>query len=458
MASDRAYRIGLVSVDSWTRGGVRVLITISEANLKKRLALAGAAIGVAVAARAGAVEVLTNKDKGMSLNVGVLIQPLLMASAPDGKNQGTEGIGAPSGPDGRSERLSVDTYLRRVRLIVSGNATKELSFFVDVEQPNWGKAGSFSGDGSEFSSPLYVQDAFISYEVAPEFKIDAGMMLLPFSHQTLEGAGTLNTLDYHADMLRFPTGKHFRDTGLQFRGLIHDRVLYRVGLFEGVRNGAALETPTEPVGARYDDLNTHGIPRVTGQLRVNILGSEGDFFLKGLYFAPKPIISIGFGGDYQPKAVLKLNTKPGTYSALGSDVFVEYPVAPNQALLAKAAFARFSEGWSRIGDSNALETGGITAFGELGYRIGKLEPLAYVEYLRAKSNPRNPITSRPHASLATHVGVNLFLDEHRFNLKFDAGYRELQQENRGSDTGNGALPIAVKYTDLMATLQGQVAF
>ncbi len=396
----------------------------------------------------------SDKDKGVSLNVGALIQPWLAASAPDHAEKGTAGVGAPSGPDGRAKRLSVDTYLRRARFILSGNVSKHLSFFMDTDQPDWGKGGSFSGHGSEFSSPFFVQDAFLSYEFAPELKLDAGMMLLPFSHQTLEGAASLNTLDYHADMIRFPTAKNFRDTGIQLRGVIQDRLSYRVGIFEGVRNAGALETPAEPVGASYDDLNQHGVPRVTGQLRANIIGKEDDFFFKGLYFSPKPIVSIGVGGDYQPNAVLKLSTKPGTYYALGGDVFVEYPFSAEQELLVKAAFAKFAEGWSRIGHSGALETGGITAFGELGYRIKSIEPLAYVEYLHAKSSPVNPITTRPHASLGAHVGINYFVDQHRFNLKLDAGYRQLQQENRG----NGAIPRPLTYTDLMATLQGQVAF
>ncbi|MDX2051838.1 MAG: porin [Polyangiaceae bacterium] len=419
-----------------------------------RLALTSAALGLAVTARAAAVEVYSDKDKGAALSIGVLIQPWLTVTSPNGKKQGTQGIGAPSGPDGKSERASVDTYLRRVRLVVSGNISKELSFFLDTDQPNWGKAGSFQGAGSGFSSPFYVQDAFLSYELGPEAKVDAGMMLLPFSHQTLEGAASLNTLDYHDDMVRFPTGKHFRDVGVQLRGLIEGRLLYRVGIFEGVRNGAALEAPVEPVGASYPNVNTKGQPRITGQLRANLLGSEPDFFFKGIYFASAPIVSIGVGGDYQSQAVLKLNKAPGRYYGINVDAFVEYPFSKDHELLAKVAFARFSEGWSRIEESTALETGGITAFGELGFRYHAVEPLVYVEYLRAKSDRTAPITTRPHASLATHVGVNYFVDQHRFNLKLDAGYRELQQENRG----NNQTLRPVTYTDLLATLQGQVSF
>lgn len=436
--------------------------------MKTRLALVSAALGLAVTAPAGAVEVFSDEAKGMSLNVGALIQPWLVASSPDGVGKGTQGVGAPSGQDGRATGLSIDSYLRRVRILVSGNVSEKVSFYLATDQPNFGKAGSFTGAGSEFSSPLFIQDAFISYEFLPELKLDAGMMVLPFSHHTLEGAASLNTLEYHSDMLRLPTGKHFHDTGVQLRGVIQEKLHYRAGIFEGVRNGGALETPVEPVGASYPDLNPYvpegaascsgfsvcGMPRFTGQIRGNILGSESDFFFKGIYFSPKPILSVGVGGDYQPDAVLKLDGKPGRYWAFSADVFAEIPFSAEQEILAKLAFARYAQGWSRIGESNALETGGITLFGELGYRHGWIEPLIFAEYLRAKSSSIIPITIRPHASLATHVGANFFFDQHRFNLKLDVGYRELQQENRAGAT----LLKQVTYTDLLATAQGQVYF
>ena len=86
---------------------------------------------------------------------------------------------------------------------------------------------------------MYIQDAFLSYTFAPEFKIDAGMMLVPFSHHTIEGAIGLNTLDYHADMIRLPAGKVWRDNGVQFRGMLGGTLIhYRLGIFEGVRASA----------------------------------------------------------------------------------------------------------------------------------------------------------------------------------------------------------------------------
>jgi hypothetical protein len=420
--------------------------------VKKLLAATVLAMGMTGAASSWAVEVYSNAESGASLQVGVLVQPWVQATAPEESNQGSRGIGAPSGQDGRATGPSYDLFLRRARLLVHGSANEELSFFFQTDQPNWGKGGSFKGASSNFSSPLYVQDAFMSYAFLPELTLDFGMMAVPFTRHALESASSLHTLDQHAEMLRLPTGKHARDTGLQARGLLTRWVHYRVGIFQGVRNAATLETPVEPVGASYPDLNPDGLPRFTGQLRFNLLGAEPDFFFKGVAFSKEPLVSMGLSGDYQDKAVLKLNTNPGAYRALAVDFASELPVFADSAVITKAQLAWYGKGWSRVEESLALETGGVTFFGEVGYRYGQIEPLVYVEYLRAGSSSIIPITTRPHASIATHAGLNYWVEQHRFNLKLDAGYRQLQQENRGN-----MVLRPVEYTDLFATLQAQLS-
>jgi hypothetical protein len=146
-------------------------------------------------------------------------------------------------------------FLRRGRLIVSGEVMKGLTFFVDTDQPNWGKGGNWSG-------ALIVQDAFGSYEVARELTVDAGFMLVPFTHNSVEGAGSLHALDYHLAMLHYPpgVGPALRDGGVQVRGLaFSDRLHYRVGIFEGVRGPGVAASPAPAPGAGPDPFL---IPRV----------------------------------------------------------------------------------------------------------------------------------------------------------------------------------------------------
>jgi hypothetical protein len=382
--------------------------------------------------RASAVTVFKDDDKGVVVNVGVLAQPWFQVTAPGAANQGSPGVGAADG-----ESPSFDFFLRRVRLLAYGSITKELSYFVETDQPNLGKGG-------DFTSSMFIQDAFLSYAFAPEFTVDAGMMLVPLSHHTIEGAIGLNALDYHADVIRFPAGKIFRDTGIQLRGLLLNKLIhYRLGVFEGVRQ-AAVPPPAMPPAVPPTPLNENGLPRVAAQLRVNILGDESDFFLKGIYFTPKPLVSVGLGADLQSKGVRKLNGAPGTYHALSADVFVDYPFTAEDELVVKANYFNYGEGASGVPGSTALAAGGNAFYAEAGFRHAWIEPLAFIEYLKAKNDSLS--------ILSPHVGVNFWAMKHTFNIKADIGYRKTERPAVAPATGN------VTLKDWSGTVQGQVFF
>ncbi|HEX2870107.1 MAG TPA: porin [Polyangiaceae bacterium] len=379
-----------------------------------------------------AVTLFTDEAKGVAVNVSVLAQPWFQVTGPTSAGHGSPGIGA---ADGKSP--SFDFFVRRVRLMAYGSVTKELSYFIETDQPNWGKDGNFT-------TSMFIQDAFLTYAFAPEFKIDAGMMLVPLSHHTIEGAVGLNALDYHAELIRFPAGKIFRDTGIQFRGLLLNNLIhYRLGIFEGVRQ-AAVPAPAMPPPVPPPPLNDNGLPRFAAQVRVNILGDESDFFLKGIYFTPQPLLSVGLGADLQTKAVRKLDGNPGTYSALSVDVFLDYPFGEENELVAKANFFNYGEGASGVTGSTALPTGGLAFYAEAGFRHAWLEPLVYVEYLKAKDDALT--------ILSPHVGANFWAQKHTFNVKADLGYRSTQRPAVVPATGS------VTQKDLLATMQAQVFF
>jgi Phosphate-selective porin O and P len=400
--------------------------------------------------QAEAATVFKDEEKGVAVNVGALLQPWFQVTAPAGDNKGSANIGA---PDGKSP--SWDFFMRRARILVYGNITKDLAYFIETDQPNLGKGG-------DWNQTMFVQDAFFSYTFMPELKIDAGMMLVPLSHHTIEGAIGLNALDYHADTIRFPAGKIFRDTGIQVRGLAANNLLhYRLGIFEGVRS-----TPI-PAAATTSPLNKSGLPRFAGQIRVNIMGDEPDFFLKGIYFSPKPLISIGLGADIQPNGVRKLNGDPGLYRALSVDAFVEYPFTADDELIFKGNFFNYGEGESSIvpavaavtdpntgvttpavpkvvvTGSTALAAGGNAFYAEVGFRHAWVEPLAFIDYVKAKNSSLT--------ILAPHVGCNFWINKHTHNIKVDVGYKSTKP-------GRASSADPKESKDILATVQGQVFF
>ncbi len=418
--------------------------------MKARLLLATTLLaGMFMGTQAEAATVFKDEEKGVAVNVGALMQPWFQVTAPGGDGKGSPGIGA---PDGKSP--SFDFFMRRARILVYGNITKDLAYFIETDQPNLGKGG-------DWNQPMFVQDAFFSYTFMPELKVDVGMMLVPLSHHTIEGAIGLNALDYHADTIRFPAGKIFRDTGIQLRGLAANNLLhYRLGIFEGVRS-----TPI-PAPANTRPLNKSGLPRIAGQLRVNIMGDESDFFLKGIYFSPKPLISVGLGADIQPNGVRKLNGDPGLYHALSADVFVEYPFTADDELIFKGNFFNYGEGAAvltpgvpavtdpvtgmvttpavaavTVAGSTALAAGGNAFYAEAGFRHAWVEPLVFLDYVKAKNNTLT--------ILSPHVGCNFWINKHTYNIKVDVGYKSTK-------TGAGAAEVEKK--DILGTVQGQVFF
>lgn len=314
-----------------------------------------------------------------TLNVGVLVQPWTQFSK----------AGAPAG------NVGTDFFLRRIRLIVSGNVTERISFFIETDQPNLGRDGNWN-------PAFYVQDAFASVKLITSAEtplwIDAGMILAPFVHHSLQGATTLNTLDYHASLVRFPTneGKLWRDAGVQVRGFF-GALHYRLGVFNGIEGQAANPTATPPVA----EVNPHDLPRVVATVRYNLLGTEDSFFFNGIYFTDQPKLSVGAGADYQPRSVLAAGKERDDVN-VGVDVFLDYPLANDQELVFQTNAFRYWQGRENT-------TSGFGIFGEVGYRIGILEPVFSTEFFNADVADTDFLSFRP--------GLDIWVMKHTFNVK-----------------------------------------
>ncbi len=429
--------------------------------MKQALVLLSLLAVMLVGSVAAAAPVFKDEDKGIVVNVGVLLQPWFQMTMPGSDGAGPGACGTPlrnrCSPgigNARGDGPAEDFFLRRARLMVWGSVTKELSYFAETDEPNLGKGGNFNtGAGSAFS---FIQDAFLTYSFNPAYRIDVGLFLVPLSHHTLEGATSLNALDYHSDQIRFPTGRAFRDTGIQFRGLaLQDHLHYRLAITEGVRNSALVVTTAGTPAPPHSVLNPGSVPRFSAQIRGNILGSEPDFFFKGIYFSEKPIVSVGIGGDWQSEAVFKLNHHHGDYAALSGDVFVEYPLTAKDEVIGKLNYFYYAQGNDSLtvpvmvdgmsvnstiavpGATNVVQ-GSSSAYAEVGFRHDFIEPLAYLEVFKARKDAQS--------ILAPHVGVNFWVMKHNFNLKTDVGYRRTE------------LKAQPPKKDILWTTQAQVFF
>jgi hypothetical protein len=333
--------------------------------------------------------------------LGILVQPQLTLTE--------EGS-----PDGG---VASDFFLRRGRLVATGQLDPHIGFIFITDQANYGKNGDY---GTQF----FIQDAIASYKVGPFLTVSAGFMLLPFMRNDFQSAGALNTIDFRAGVIKFlPTGKAFRDMGVEVRGLlVQDRVYYRAGVFSGIQGKPATMTTPE--------VNEADAPRLTGNVRYNILGKEEAYAFSGIYFAKEPIVNVGFGVDYQHGALADER-----YLAMNVDAFADYPINEDMEVVAQGAIIKY--------DGYPVGTGrdeGFAFYGEAGFRYQVIEPVVAFEYF----NGHRPGTK----VMTTRLGVNYWISKHAYNLKAELAIPD-------NEDVDGAAPSP---DPLVGTLQAQVVF
>ncbi len=297
-------------------------------------------------------------------------------------------------------------FLRRARIMLSGQVTDRVQFFFDTDSPNMGRNG-------DWSPSIYVQDAWFEYVAAPELQVDVGMLLLPFTRHGTQGATSLLMTDYHATLVKYPAGSHkvWRDAGIMARGVVAKKVEYRLALSNGIQSGyGAASVDIDGDGQPDDDprgiLNPSDLPRVTGRLVYNVFEAEGapgaaGYFYRGAALkmdekrlvSPKRVLAVGLSADWQADALYAVKPADAAdldawstipYLGLAADVYADIPMrAGHRALNAQAAIYRYDYGDRAVLTDPTRGTlaslSGVGGFAEAGYRVRKWEPLVAAE-------------------------------------------------------------------------------
>jgi len=180
-----------------------------------------------------------------------------------------------------------DFYLRRGRIILSGQIMEGAKVFVETDYANAGKTG--------VDAKFEIQDAWVDVQLfgTPHW-VKAGLILLPFSFENRASAASLLGIDYNSETIKFVNDFVWRDYGVSLQGSFGDRFGYKVGLFDGYDK----TTPS------YDK-NSSADLRVTGRVDFAVLGSVP----KGWFYSQEPIsnetyLYVGAGYDHQGDATL----------------------------------------------------------------------------------------------------------------------------------------------------------
>jgi hypothetical protein len=327
---------------------------------------------------ASAIEVPTGSED-FTLEAEPLVQPRIQVDF-----DGPPGAAAPSG------HANIDFFLRRARLLVRGTAYKQFAFAVNVVALRVGERGNLNN-----VTPI-LQDLVFRYLPAPDVNLETGLLLMPLSHAAVEGAGYQSSIDGPGNLLLYNNARQLRETGIQIRALVLDRrILVRGGFYEGARTTG---TTTGPA------VNPNGIPLAGGMLRLNLVGDEATYAYPGIYLDGKTRISVGVGGQYQPRSggVRTGSSTYDHYMALAADLFADVALTPRtEAVLAMGGY-RFD-----YGQGNARTGHGMHA--DLGYRWGPVEPQGNFYWFNSDT--------KKNSFLKIAGGLNLFFVGHRAKIQ-----------------------------------------
>jgi Phosphate-selective porin O and P len=338
-----------------------------------RYAALAVAFVLSSAASAEAQWRIASADQKTSVTFGVLAQPQF------------ESLTAPD------TDAAKNVFFRRMRFIFGGKVTDRVSFFIDTDSPNVGKANAA---GQKNEDAIFLQDAILTYTVRGSVHIDGGLMFVPTSRQSTQSAASLLGVDYgafaftHSD----PTNSRIgRDYGVQARGYVANKHLeFRAGVFNGARGAGATAPMRYAVRAVWYPLE-----------------AETGFFYAGTSLGAKKVVSIGAGTDLQDD-----------YKAGSADFYVDHPIAGgHQAVTAQVNYVRYDGG---------------TTFTQL-----PKQDVWFVEagwfHKAAKLGPFVQWTTRrivaPGIADETRLtgGLSYWAEGHRFNIK--AGVARLTKTN-----------------------------
>jgi hypothetical protein len=318
--------------------------------------------------------------------------------------------------------------------MMGGKVNDTVQFFAETDNANFGKNGDWTGD-------TYIQDAFVEFNLGKPLRIDAGMLLMPFSHHSFQSAGSLLGMDYRSGPVKFSSGRVWRDAGVMFRGqLASDKVDYRLAITNGVENVQDYYTVTNEdlstTQVAYDDaINPADLPRMVARVNVNVFESEdgpgvGGFFYDGIYLkenengklvSEKKILSIGGAVDFQSK-VVRNGEDLDNWMGIAGDVFWDLPWGDKKhSVNGQIDFYSYN-----FGEKNA--NNGMGFSGEVGYRSNRVQPLVFGDWFNyAEGDDLDFMT--------VGGGLNWWYLGHTANLKGQVGATRVGEGDFGVSAG-----------------------
>jgi len=309
-------------------------------------------------------------------------------------------------PFDQGPSIKTDFYLRRVRLLFSGQIAPNVNFFFGTLNADMGKNG-------DMSSRTLIADAWMEFVIADYLKINAGLLKLPFSRHMQQTGAKLHGLDFHGSCLCRYGGIGHRDMGVMARGLLADnKIDYRIAIVDGLEYSPGNPNANPPI----PDTNKNDSPRLVGRVGYNVFDAEPGYFWAGTYLGTKKILTFGASFDIQPG----VGGEDGDelFSAFAFDAFADIPMGKN-GIVSTLNFYSFGAG--------GMVPKGHGLWADFGYRIDKIEPLIAFEWY-------SPSEGDAGKRLAFLGGLNWWIHGHNVNIKFQFGTEKLDGADDWANT------------------------
>lgn len=384
--------------------------------MKRAVSLAAILSVALLSTSANAVKVAVGNDS--ALNFAVFMQPRVELD--DGAS--------PSG------NAATEFYVRRARFNITGNMGKLIVFQLQADMPRLGRGGNYTNG-------FVWQDANIAFTPVEGLYLQAGFMVEPLSHGELGSSAAFNTMDILGNPIRMLSDSGLRETGFQIRYVgLEKKLNFRVGAFNGMRTSTPLPTGVGAATAPVP-LNQDRVPKLAGYVQYSLLGAEPGETFNGLYFSETPIVSVGFGAQYMPNAVVTGTVAApsyNNYTALAGSLFIELPMSSDVEVVGQGNVYKYG---TYSGDAN----NGVGVGADLGVRFGSLEPVISLAQFSGDAHTKD--YRRPA------VGLNYYINKHAAKVQF-----EVAKEYSGDLTKAANTPVLAGGAGMQYILQAQMLF
>jgi hypothetical protein len=243
-----------------------------------------------------------------------------------------------------------DFYLRRGRIILTGQIMDGVKFFAETDNDKAGKSGT--------TVSTDIQDAFVDIRLGgagSDHWIKAGLILLPFSLETFSSAASLLGLDYNSETIKLTNTFVWRDNGVSVHGNFGTKVAYRAGFFDGY-----------DVASKNPDAGF----RFTGHVAFSVIGDveTGWFYTQDKQGKKGNYLTVGAGLDNQQDATISY-TIAGVEEIDSRAMVVDVQSGFDLGSSSMGAMSLTANGAVYEWDNASFD--GVTAFGEAGFRVGK---------------------------------------------------------------------------------------